>query len=190
MGLLRQHPTLGVINEARVVGPDGVDVAPGEIGELLLRNPSVLLGYFNAAEETAAALRHGWLHTGDLVRRDENGFFFHVGRTKEMIRHLGHNIAPAEIEATLTLHELVDEAAVIGVPSPLGEQDVVAYVVARQQGRDIADELIAHCREHLAPYKVPTLIEFLDTLPRTSTGRVAKHRILRQAIDWQQAETA
>lgn len=181
IGLLRQHPDLGQINEARVVRADGSDVDTGEVGELLLRNPALTLGYFGSPAETRAALREGWLHTGDLVRQDDEGFFYHVGRSKEMIRHRGHNVAPAEVEQTLLSHPAVDEVAVVGVPSPLGEQDVLAVVVTAP-GVPMAGleaELDAYCRSRLVQYKCPRSFVLRELpLPRTATGRIAKHRLV------------
>jgi crotonobetaine/carnitine-CoA ligase len=178
MGVLRQHPRLGAINRARVVRDDGSEARDDEAGELWLANPATMAGYLRAPEETAAALAGGWLHTGDVVRRDADGFFTFVARRKEMLRRRGENVSAAEIENVLLQHSSVAEAAVVGVPSDLGEDDVVAYVapLAPRAGAAIdVDNLRAFVRERLAAFKVPSVIHVRDSLPRTPTARVAKH---------------
>jgi crotonobetaine/carnitine-CoA ligase len=166
MGKLRQHPRLGAINEARLA----------ENGELWLRNPALMARYFRDPEQTAAAIdADGWLHTGDVVSRDADGYFTFVSRKKEMLRRRGENIAAAEIENVLVGFEGVREAAVIGVPSDLGEDDIMAYLVLDRAFDEAA--LIAHAKEHLADFKVPARFRVVDDLPRTPTGRVAKHEL-------------
>jgi carnitine-CoA ligase len=176
LGAVRQHPTLGRVNEARVV-EDGREVAVGEVGELELRNPAVMLGYWGMPEETEKVLVDGWLRTGDLVRREPDGMFTFVTRRKEVIRRRGENLAPAEVEAALSEHPDVVEAAVIGVPSELTEEEVKAFVVLRDGARAGAQELRDHAAGRLARFKVPRYVELIDALPHTPTGRVAKHRL-------------
>ena len=136
LGWPRQHPELGHVNEARVMA-DGAEVAVGEIGELQLRNPIVMRGYFEMPDETAAAIDpDGWLHTGDLVERHGDGSVSFVGRRKEVIRRRGENLSPVEVELRLEEHPDVTEAAVIGVPSDMSEEDVKAFVVAAPGERD------------------------------------------------------
>ena len=175
MGKLRQHPRLGAVNRARVVRDDGGDAADGETGELWLSNPATMAGYWNDPEQTMAALQGGWLHTGDLVRRDVDGFFTFVARKKEVIRRRGENVAAAEIENVLLAHPSVGEAAAVGVPSELGEDEIVAYVAPRPGERIDVEALRAWARERLADFKVPSAIHVRDALPRTATERVAKH---------------
>lgn len=177
LGSLRQHPELGRINEGRVVGDDGKPVAPGQVGELELHNPAVMAGYFEMPEETEAALVDGWLRTGDLVRDNGDGTYTFVSRKKEVIRRRGENLSPAEVEAALELHPAVAEAAVIGVPDELTEEEVKAFVVAAPGGYVDPRGLAAHAAEHLARFKVPRYIEVVDELPHTPTGRLAKHRL-------------
>lgn len=177
IGRPRQHPALGRINEARIVDESGDDVAPGATGELLLRNPAVMAGYFNRPGETAATLAGGWLHTGDLVRAAHSGDLYFVARKKEVIRRRGENIAPAEVEDALLSHPKVVEAAVVGVESDLGEQDVKAFVVPT--GDVTPDELTTWCAARLSRFKLPRFIEFVERLPRTPTGRIAKHLLSR-----------
>jgi crotonobetaine/carnitine-CoA ligase len=168
LGSVRQHPRLGAINEARVVD-----------GELHLRNPAVMLGYWDMPEETAAVLPgDGWLRTGDLVERDGDTFTF-VGRRKEVIRRRGENLAPGEVEEALAAHPDVLEAAVIGVPSELSEEDVKAFVVLSRGAADLA-AVRSFAAERLAPFKVPRYVEAVGRLPHTPTGRVAKHELPRE----------
>jgi crotonobetaine/carnitine-CoA ligase len=176
MGALKQHPTLGAVNEARVVDEDGGDVEPGRAGELLLRNPAVMSGYFDMPEETARALRGGWLHTGDVVRVEDGSYYF-VGRKKEIVRRRGENVSPAEIEEVLSSHEDVEEAAVVGVPSELEEEDLKAFlVVAREPDLSALRDWV---RARLSRHKVPRYVEVVDDFPRTPTGRIAKHLLTR-----------
>jgi crotonobetaine/carnitine-CoA ligase len=175
MGRLRQHPRLGTINRARVVRDDGADAADGEAGELWLSNSGTMAGYWGDEAQTSAVLAGGWLHTGDVVRRDAEGFYTFVARKKEIIRRRGENVAAAEIENVLLAHPSVAEAAVVGVPSDLGEDDIVAYVAPRAGATIDVEALRMWARERLAEFKVPSTIHVRDTLPRTSTERVAKH---------------
>ena len=176
LGSARQHPHLGHVNDARVVGDAG-PVAAGEVGELELRNPAIMRGYYEMPDETAEVLVDGWLRTGDLVRDNGDETFTFVGRKKEVIRRRGENLSPAEVEAALERHPDVAEAAVIGVPSELSEQDVKAFVTAAPgQAVDVADVHVFAGR-NLARFKVPRYFEIVDELPHTPTGRLAKHRL-------------
>jgi carnitine-CoA ligase len=147
-------------------------------GELELQNPAVMTGYWGMPEETEAVLApDGWLKTGDLVTENPDGSYTMVGRKKEVIRRRGENVAPAEIEEALASHPDVVEAAVIGVPSELSEEDIKAFVVLREGADADFDELRDWASRRLTPFKVPSLYEALDELPHTPTGRVAKHRL-------------
>jgi crotonobetaine/carnitine-CoA ligase len=149
------------------------------VGELELRNPAVMRGYWGMPEETAAVLAaDGWLRTGDLVTADSEGIYTYVGRIKEVIRRRGENVAPAEIEEALTDHPAVFEAAVVGVPSELSEEEIKAFVVLTGDA-DLA-AVRAHAAGLLAPFKVPRYMEALAELPHTPTGRVAKHQLPRE----------
>lgn len=176
MGSLRQDPLLGVVNHARIVDPDGRDVYDGDVGELILKNPAVMAGYFGDPVATSAVLREGWLHTGDLVRRDKDDNYWYVGRTRDLIRRRGQNIAAGEVENVIAAYEAVTECAVSGVPSELGEEDVKAFVVLKD-GDHAVGELWSWCRTHLAAYKIPRYFEVVDTLPRSATTKIAKHRL-------------
>jgi len=176
LGTPRQHPTLGVVNEATVIGPDGDVLPSGETGELLLRNPVITLGYWGMPAETAGAITSdGWLHTGDLVTRNDDGTYTFVARKKEVLRRRGENLSPAEVEEALLSHPSVLEVAVVGVPSELSEEEVKAFVVpAPGASLDFA-ALRAHAASLLASYKVPRFWQAIDELPHTPTTRIAKH---------------
>jgi fatty-acyl-CoA synthase len=164
--------------EIRTVDPDGRPTPPGVPGEIVVRGAKVTAGYWNDPEETARAIRDGWLHTGDVGVLAEDGTLRITDRIKDMIRSGGENIASAEVEEALYGHPAVLEAAVVGVPHERWVEVPKAYVVA---GCAVtADELIAHCRGRLAGFKVPREIEFVEALPRNSTGKVDKS-VLRRA---------
>ena len=182
LGTPRQHPTLGEVNEARVLD-DGRSVGIGEIGELQLKNPAVMLGYYGMPEETKRVLADGWLRTGDLVRVNEDGTFTFVGRKKELIRRRGENVSPMEVEMALEAHPAVAEAAVVGVPSELSEEEVKAFVVFVEGAVVALAELRDFAAGRLAPFKVPRYLEVVQELPHTPTGRVAKHELPRDRTD-------
>jgi len=178
LGTARQHPALGRVNEARVVR-DGAPARLGEVGELQLRNPAVMLGYWGMPEETGRVLiDDGWLRTGDLVHENADGTYTFVGREKEIIRRRGENLAPGEVEEALASHPAVAEAAVVGVPSELSEEEVKAFVVL-DGAAELAD-VRAWAAQRLAAFKVPRYVEVLEELPHTPTGRVAKHELPRE----------
>ncbi len=164
-----------MFTEARAAGPDGSEAAAGEVGELWLRGPHVCKGYWNNPEATAAALdADGWFHTGDLARRDEDGFYYIAGRQKDMLISGGVNVYPAEIEAELLLHPAVQDAAVVGLPDPTWGEIGAGCVVLRQADSVTGDELAEFLSARLAKYKIPRRWLFLDALPRTAYGKVIK----------------
>ena len=167
--------------EAKVVSPEGQDLGVGEVGELAVKGPNVMKGYWQRPEETAAVLVDGWLLTGDIARMDEDGFFYIVDRKKDMIIAGGYNIYPREIEEVLYRHEAVKEAAVAGVPDPYRGETVKAYVVLKDEhkGKVTEEDLEAFARKHLAPYKVPKLWEIRNELPKTAVGKILR-RVLRE----------
>jgi len=173
LGTVRQHPVLGVVNEARVVDDDGNET---NSGELLLRSPAVTPGYWEMPEETSAAIdADGWLRTGDIVTRDADGVFTFVTRKKEVLRRRGENLSPLEVEEAIAGHPTVVECAVVGVPSELSEDEIKAFVVTTGPA-DFAD-LRSWAAERLAPFKVPRYWQQLEALPRTPTQRIAKHQL-------------
>ena len=177
LGAVRQHPVLGVVNEARVVDDAGADLGPGETGELLLRNPALTRGYWGMPEETARVLAGGWLRTGDLVTVGADGNYTFVSRVKEVLRRRGENLSPLEVEEVLAAHPDVQECAVIGVPSDLSEEDVKAFLVAADGIKLDFAALREFAARRLAAFKVPRYWQQVDDLPRTPTSRVAKHRL-------------
>ncbi|MBV9410650.1 MAG: AMP-binding protein, partial [Acidimicrobiia bacterium] len=170
LGSPRQHPTLGTVNEARLTSE----------GELELRNPVIMKGYYEMPDETAAVLVDGWLRTGDLVTENDDGTYTFVGRQKEVIRRRGENLSPAEVEAALERHPAVAEAAVVGVPSELSEEEVKAFVVATSGMELDVRELRDFAADQLTRFKVPRYFEVVDELPHTPTGRLAKHKLSRE----------
>jgi long-chain acyl-CoA synthetase len=156
----------------------GERVVPvGEAGELCVRGPQVMKGYWNRPEETAIALRDGWLYTGDVARMDEDGFFYIVQRKKDMIIVSGFNVYPNEVEDVLFTHPAVLEAAVIGVPDQYRGEAVKAFITLRSGANATADEVIEFCRANLAKYKVPSLIEFMPSLPKSAVGKVLRREL-------------
>ena len=153
---------------------DDEPAAPNEAGELCVKGPSTMSRYVGRPEETARALRDGWLHTGDSALLDDAGFLFFVDRNKQMIRRGGLNISSAEVEGVLTSHPGIAEAAAVPLPNPVLGEDVRGVVVAATDPPPSEAEVIAFCRERLADYKVPSRIDFVDALPRNGMGRVIK----------------
>ena len=155
------------------------ELAPGETGELVIQAPELMLGYHQRPQETAAALRDGWLFTGDLGYQDEEGYFFIVDRKKDMIITGGFNVYPREVEDVLYSHPAVREVSVLGVPDDYKGERVKAFIVLREGDKASQAELVSFCRQHLLPYKVPVEIEFRQELPKTAIGKVLK-RALRE----------
>jgi long-chain acyl-CoA synthetase len=138
-------------------------------------------GYFNMPDETAAALRNGWLHTGDMGYLDEDGHLYLVERKKDLVIRGGFNIFPKDIEEILYQHPAIAEAAVVGKPDELMGEEVFAYVVLKHGESATEDELIEHCRSHLAKYKCPSRVEFIDTMPKTPIGKIQKKELRKLA---------
>src|SRR3954447_1144616 len=180
LGSIRQHPALGTVTEARVVDEDGAELGGGETGELLLRNPTVTPCYWQMPEETAAAVVDGWLHTGDLVTVNGEDLYTFVARKKEVLRRRGQNLSPLEVEEAILEHPDVLEAAVVGVPSELTEEEVKAFVVLTPGGTVDFPTLRVWTAERLSAFKVPRFWETVEALPRTPTSRVAKHLLPRE----------
>lgn len=164
--------------DAGIADPtSGALLEPGEVGELIIRGPQVMAGYWNRPEETERTLRDGWLHTGDLARMDEKGYFYIVDRMKELINCSGFKVYPRQVEEVLYSHPGVQEAAVVGIPDPYRGESVKAFVVIKVGARLEIPELMDYCREHLAKYEVPREIEFREALPKTLVGKVLKREL-------------
>ncbi len=155
------------------------DLPIGEAGELLVRGPQVMRGYWNHPEETAATLRDGWLYTGDIAKMDQDGYLYIVERKKDMIISSGFNVYPREIEEVLYMHPAVREAAAIGVPDPYRGESVKAFIALKPGSTATDQEIVAFCRERLAAYRVPREIEFRTDLPKSQIGKVLR-RALRE----------
>jgi long-chain acyl-CoA synthetase len=167
--------------EVKTVDPaTGEELPAGEVGEVLLRGPAVMAGYWKKPEATAEVLdAEGWFRTGDLGRVDEDGYLFIVDRIKDLIIHGGYNVYPREVEEVIYEIPEVDQVSVVGTPDEKYGQQVTA-VIARTPGSDLgADEVERFCRENLAAYKIPRIIEFLDELPKGPSGKILKREIVR-----------
>jgi long-chain acyl-CoA synthetase len=161
--------------DARVADPDsGEPLPPGEVGELLVRGPQVMAGYWEREDETAAALRDGWLWTGDMATMSDDGFFTIVDRAKDLVIVGGINVYPREVEEVLLTHPAVKDAAIIGIPEERRGEVPYAFVVLTEGASATEEELLSHCRANLARYKVPTAVEFRDELPKTMIGKVLR----------------
>jgi acyl-CoA synthetase (AMP-forming)/AMP-acid ligase II len=164
--------------ELAVVDEQGRELARGATGHLVARGENVTLGYFEEPEETAAILHDGWLWTGDLASRDAEGFFFHQGRSKEILKIGGHRVSPVEIEHAVAEHPAIAEAAVIGEPDALLGEVPAAFVVARQGATPEEADVRRFCRERLPPYKVPVRVVVVEALPRNEAGKLLRGQLL------------
>ena len=164
----------------RLVDDEGRDVGPGEVGEIIARGPNVFKGYWNREEETRNSFVNGWMRTGDIGKMDEDGFFYVVDRAKDMIISSGFNIYPREVEEVLFRHPSIAEAALAGTPDEYRGETVAAFVVlkpgiaASQQTRQ---DILAFCKQELSPYKVPKVLEFRESLPKTLIGKVLRREL-------------
>jgi acyl-CoA synthetase (AMP-forming)/AMP-acid ligase II len=163
-------------NEIAILDHDDKPVARGESGEICIRGATLMNGYWNRPEATAETLRGGWLHTGDVGKLDEHGYLHILDRLKDMIISGGLNVYPHEIEEVLTAHPGIAEACVVGIPDEKWGEAVHAVVVRADTALE-SDTVLRHAREHLAGYKRPKSVEFVDALPKTSYGKIAKREV-------------
>jgi crotonobetaine/carnitine-CoA ligase len=171
--------------QIRLVDDDGKPVSRGETGEIVVQGEpgrTVMAGYFRNPEATRETLREGWLYTGDNAVQDAAGYFRFVDRKKDMIKRSGENVSASEVEGVLLRHPAVFESAVIGLPDPVRDERIVAVVVLHRGEAATAEELIAFCAERLASFRVPEQVVFRRQLPRTSVGKIQKHRIRREML--------
>jgi long-chain acyl-CoA synthetase len=166
----------------RIVGEEGEELPPGEVGELVTEGPGVVPGYWGKPEETAKALPGGRLHTGDVGFMDDEGWFYLVDRQKDMIVASGFKVWPREVEDVLYQHPAVRESGVVGVPDPYRGETVKAFVSLKAGASAQPDELIAFCRERMAAYKYPRQVEIVDEIPKTVTGKVLRRELRDQAV--------
>ncbi len=182
MGPVGRHPDAArPWAQCRVVDDEGNDVGTGETGELIVKTPIIMQGYFRDPEQTRSAFRDGWFLTGDLVRRDADGYFFFVSRKKDIIRRRGENISGAELDRVIGEHPAVFEVAAIAVPSELGEDEILVAVVPRPGQTVTPAEIAQWSREHLAAMKVPRFVAIVDALPHTPTHKVLKAQLRADA---------
>jgi len=167
---------------ARIVSLENGEttLSPGEAGELIIQSPQVMQGYHHMPDETAIALRSGWLYTGDIARMDPQGYFYIVDRKKDLIKPGGMEVWPSEVEAVLSAHPKVSEVAVAGIPNDYRGETVKAWIVVKP-GENLTTEAVqSWCRQRLAPFKVPTQIEFRDQLPKSTVGKVLKRELVKK----------
>ncbi|MGG1688087.1 fatty acid--CoA ligase family protein [Pseudalkalibacillus sp. NRS-1564] len=164
--------------ENKVVDELGQELSVGMVGELAVKGPNVMKGYYKMPEDTAVTLKEGWLFTGDLARMDEEGYFYIVDRKKDMVIVGGYNVYPREVEEVLYKHPEIVEAAVVGIPDPNFGEAVQAFVVTKQKISE--EEVMSFCKEHLAKYKCPTTIEFIEELPKNTTGKILRKALRKQ----------
>ena len=169
-------PVWGV--DVRLVDQNGHEiVGPNELGEIAIRGHNVMKGYYKRPEATAEAIRDGWFHTGDIGRRDEDGFFYIADRVKDMIIRGGFNVYPREVEEVLMTHPTVSLAAVVGIPHERHGEEVKAYVILKQGAELSETDLMAWSKQNMADYKYPRIIEFRTALPMTATGKILKREL-------------
>jgi len=183
MGLPKQIPGAGFVNEAKIVNEEDEEVPRGTIGEIVFKNPVIMKGYFKEPELTKKTIRNGWLHTGDQGWMDEDGYFYFADRKKDVIRRRGENVSSMEVENVINAHPKVLESAVIGVPSELYDDEVKAYVILRPDETLDPLEIVKWCKDRLAYFKVPRYVEFRDEFPKTPTHRVQKYKLKAEKED-------
>ncbi len=175
MGLPARHPDPSVtFSQMKIIDDDGQEIPPGKTGELIVRSPVMMKGYFKDPQKTKEIIRDGWFYTGDYVYKDEDGYYFFVDRKKDVIRRRGENISAREVEIVINENQKVLEAAVIAVPSELGEDEVMACIAIKPNQSMSAEEVIDWCKDRLASFKIPRFIQFRKDLPKTATQRTLK----------------
>jgi long-chain acyl-CoA synthetase len=167
--------------EVKVFDDQDREVPVGEVGEVVIQGPAVMKGYYNNPEATAETLKGGWLHTGDLGKKDEDGYVYILDRKKDMIICSGYNVYPREVEELLHTHPAVMEAAVIGIPDPKRGESPLAFIIPRPGKKVSEEELIQFCKDNLANYKVVKAVKFVEEFPRNPNRKVLK-RELREML--------
>ena len=161
----------------RIVDDEDNDVAPGEVGEIIVRSKSTMQEWWKKPDETEKTVKDGWVHTGDMGRYDEKGYIYIVDRKKDIIISGGENIFPREIEEILYQHPAVQETAVIGIPDPYWVEKVHAVITLKNGERATAQEIIDFCKERLGHFKAPKSVEFVESLPKSPAGRILKREL-------------
>jgi fatty-acyl-CoA synthase len=166
--------------EAKLVDEDDDEVPVGEVGEIVVRSPSIMLGYYRMEEKTKEAFRNGWLHTGDLARVDEEGYYYFVDRKKDIVKTGGENVSTYEVEGLIFKHPKVADVAVIGLPDPHWGEAVTAVVVPRSGETIKEEEIIEFCKKNLAGYKVPKRVFIKQEIPKNPSGKILKKDLKAQ----------
>lgn len=185
VGVPMEHSDPSICNEVKIIDEQGAEVSRGKQGQITVRNPAVMLGYFKDPEKTAETKRDGWIYTGDIGYQDEDGYFFFVGRSRDVLRRKGELISPAEIETVINTHPKVDDSAVIGVPTGLGmaEEEIKAYIILKPSESVTPQEIIEWCEQNLAEFKMPRYLEFRTEFPRTPLGKIQKNVLKAEKED-------
>lgn len=182
----RKWPSIGLPamdRQVKIVDEAGQEVPRGKVGELIVRGVpgrTIMKGYYKNPEATAATVKNGWMHTGDNAWQDEAGYIYFFDRKKDVIKRGAENVSSSEVEKALMEHPAILECAVIGVPDPIKDEAVKAFVVARADSNLTIEQIVAHCAQRLAKFKVPQIIEMRDSLPKTSIGKIEKKTLLRE----------
>jgi len=164
-------------------------VGPDEPGEVIIKGPQVMVGYYNMPEETEKTLKNGWLYTGDIGKLDENGYFYIVDRKKDMIIAGGYNIYPRDIDEVLFEHPQIVEACAVGIPDEYRGETVKAFVVLKSGAALTEEEVINYCKDKLAKYKVPKIIEFIDELPKSGVGKILRKELRQMEMERMKKQT-
>ena len=185
IGVPMEHPDPHIRNEVIITDENGVEVSRGRQGEILIRNPATMIGYFKDPEKSAETKKMGWIHTGDIGYQDEDGYFFFIGRKKEIIRRRGELISPSEVEFVINSHPNVQESAVVGIPSDLGlgEEEIKVYVVLKPHESATPADILSWCKGRLAEFKIPRFLEFYKEFPKSAIGRIQKNLLKMQKQD-------
>ncbi|MBI4560923.1 MAG: AMP-binding protein, partial [Candidatus Rokubacteria bacterium] len=163
--------------EVRIFGDRDRELPVGEVGEVCVKSPGVMLGYYRMPEETAKTIRNGWLHTQDMGRLDADAYLYIVERKKDLIIRGGFNIYPRDVEEVLYAHPKVAEVAVVGMPEPLMGEEVLAFVVLKSGHEATAEEIMAFCQQKLARFKCPKQVRFVESLPKSPVGKVLRKEL-------------
>lgn len=169
--------------EVKVVNPQGKSLLPRELGEITIKGPNVMLGYWNRSQDTAKVIKNGWFYTGDIGRIDEDGYLYIVDRLKDMINVSGFNVYPAEVENLIYQHRSVAEVAVYGIPDPVKGEIVQANIVLKAGCTLTEEQMIEFCSKRIATYKMPKVFKFVESIPKNPTGKILKRQLRSKATD-------
>lgn len=177
-------PIAPIVHRLRILGDNGEECKPGQLGEIIKQSPTVMKGYYKNPAATSEAIKGGWLYTGDLGYLDEDGFLYFIDRKKDMVRRGDENISSEEVERALNSHPLIAESAVIGVPDPIRQEEVKAFIVLKPPATPEAlppEEIWKFCKERLAAFKIPRYLEYRDSLPKTPSSKIQKSLLREEA---------